>query len=154
MHGMQVEAKQDMQLLGLSLVTGGGPMERISSAWKAFHANRRHLTSRRLSKRTRWDLWLMYVGSVLAYECWGRVWNSEIRTRIDHTVHCIVRAIIGGHPEEGETWLDWHLRTIRTARQSVRDLHGRMFAQTLLNQAKNAWMRWLGKIHAPCWGDY
>lgn len=56
-HGSSFVADQDMQFLGLSLVTGGTPTveARIASAWKAFHANRPHLTSRCLSKKVRWE---------------------------------------------------------------------------------------------------
>lgn len=46
------KAKEDIEFLGLSLVTGGTPTfeARIISAWRAFHANRAHLTSHSLSR--------------------------------------------------------------------------------------------------------
>lgn len=136
-----------MLFLGFSIVTGGGPTvaARIASAWKAFHTRRRDLTSRCLSGKVRWDRWLMCVGSVLAYGCWGWGWTSEVRARIDHIVHSMVRKMMGGHLEEGEPWLTWYFRTSRQARQKVRDLHGRTFSLTLLDHARRAWMRWLGR---------
>lgn len=52
-RGKNIEARQDMLFLSLSIVTGGGPTVEacIASAWKAFHTRRRDLTSRCLSRK-------------------------------------------------------------------------------------------------------
>lgn len=69
--GHRLEAEDEIAFLGLSAATGGDPEvnARMAAGWRAFHANKVHLTTRKLPKHLRWKRWKVVVAPELTYGC-------------------------------------------------------------------------------------
>lgn len=56
------------------------------------------------------------VGPVLTCGSWGWLWSNDLRSKLDATVHRMVRLMFGPRPAEGEPWVEWHRRSLQLVR--------------------------------------
>lgn len=114
--GNRLQAEGDLNILGLSTATGGYPEinARMTAGWRTLHANKVHLTTRRLPKGVRWNQWKAPVGLVLTYGSWRWLWSNDVWSKLDATVHRMVRLMCGPRPAEGKPWVEQALSATRS----------------------------------------
>lgn len=80
---------------------------------------------------------------VLTYGCWGWLWSDEARSKLDATVHRMVRLMFGPRPMEGEPWVEWNTRSLNLARWWVLKKNRASFAQPTISHCVKRWSAWL-----------
>lgn len=92
-QGTTLGAQDELQVLGLSVATGG-TLEldhRIDRAWAACPEQCGSHTPRALVARVKWLKWMHHLALVLSGGSWGWLWDSSFVSRINHIVAKLVR---------------------------------------------------------------
>lgn len=113
--GRKLHAENSLRIFRVSAATGGDPEldACMAAGWRACYASKMQLTTRWLPKGLRWHHWKLLVGPLLTWRSWGWLWSAGMWSKLDSTVHKIVRLMFVPHTREDEPWLQWNRRSLR-----------------------------------------